>query len=201
MTNEIYLLLACTSYEGSSPMRAFVTKEDAEACKALCDAHAAEYPVSPTAVLEEPENDKEWDEWSAALSAWQGRHPVDAHWAGGWDSYAVTPLEIQDPLVAPASETAAGAVTDEQILSCRTWRPDGSFDKLAFARAILALATPPAATKPSDEELGRIAYKGYDDYWTEDCKGRDLEAWAASAKAVIAALAPQSPGVSDQGEA
>lgn len=38
----------------------------------------------------------------------------------------------------------------------------------------------------TDEMLGAIAYKGFDDYWTEHCAGRDSEAWAASAKAVLA---------------
>lgn len=46
-------------------------------------------------------------------------------------------------------------------------------------------------TKMTDEELGRIACKGYDDYWTEDCSGEQSEAWTASAKAVLAALAGQ----------
>jgi len=41
----------------------------------------------------------------------------------------------------------------------------------------------------TDEQLADIAYKGFDDYWTEDCPGKDSEAWTASAKAVIAALA------------
>lgn len=45
----------------------------------------------------------------------------------------------------------------------------------------------------SDEQLAAIAYKGFDDYWTEDCAGKESEAWAASAKAVIAAAAPQAP--------
>lgn len=39
----------------------------------------------------------------------------------------------------------------------------------------------------TDEKLGAIAYKGFNDYWTEHCAGRDSEAWAASAKAVVAA--------------
>jgi len=42
-----------------------------------------------------------------------------------------------------------------------------------------------SAVALSDEQLAAIAYKGYDDYWTEDCAGK--ESWAACAKAVIAA--------------
>jgi hypothetical protein len=45
----------------------------------------------------------------------------------------------------------------------------------------------------SDDELARIAHKGFDDYWTEDCAGSETEAWAASAKAVLASAAQTSP--------
>ena len=44
-----------------------------------------------------------------------------------------------------------------------------------------------SAVALTDEQLATIAYKGYDDYWTEDCAGEESEAWAACAKAVIAA--------------
>ena len=52
----------------------------------------------------------------------------------------------------------------------------------------------------TDEELARIAYKGFDDYWTEDCPGNETEAWAASAKAVLRAAlathpAPMTPNM------
>lgn len=39
----------------------------------------------------------------------------------------------------------------------------------------------------TDAELGKIAYDGFDNYWTEDCAGNEMEAWAASAHAVLAA--------------
>ena len=44
----------------------------------------------------------------------------------------------------------------------------------------------PVGAGMTDAQLANAAYAGYDNYWTEDCKGIDAEAWAASAKAVIA---------------
>jgi hypothetical protein len=57
-------------------------------------------------------------------------------------------------------------------------------------------APPPPQPQPqplTDAELARIAYKGYDDYWTDDSKGIESEAWAASARAVLAAQQEQKP--------
>lgn len=46
----------------------------------------------------------------------------------------------------------------------------------------------PVRTKDlTDEEAAAAAYKGFDDYWKEDCKGIEAEAWLASARSVIAA--------------
>lgn len=42
----------------------------------------------------------------------------------------------------------------------------------------------------SDATLAAAAQKGFDGYWTEDCSGVGLEAWAASAKAVFALNPP-----------
>ena len=54
----------------------------------------------------------------------------------------------------------------------------------------------PTGEALTDEELARIAYKGFDDYWTEDCRGDEAEAWAACAKAVLrAALSTHPPAV------
>ena len=39
----------------------------------------------------------------------------------------------------------------------------------------------------TDQELGKIAEEGFDSYWHPGSAGRNSEAWAASAKAVIAA--------------
>lgn len=42
----------------------------------------------------------------------------------------------------------------------------------------------------TDAELGAVAYKGFDDYWTEDSPGKERDAWTASAKAVLKAAQP-----------
>lgn len=69
---------------------------------------------------------------------------------------------------------------------------------IEIGRAALAATTPPSAAVQqgevlTDAQLGAIAYKGFDDYWTEDSNGNDSEAWEASAKAVRAALASAQP--------
>ena len=51
----------------------------------------------------------------------------------------------------------------------------------------------------TDEQLGQIAYKGFDDYWAEDSDGDSSKAWTASAKAVLAAS--PVPMASSAGEA
>ena len=56
-----------------------------------------------------------------------------------------------------------------------------------------AVAPPAQAVAPTDEALARVAHKGYDDYWAEDSPGRETEAWAASAKAVLATFAAPVP--------
>lgn len=47
-------------------------------------------------------------------------------------------------------------------------------------------ARQPGQEPVADAELAKIAYDGFDAYWTEDSKGLDAEAWAASARAVLA---------------
>lgn len=69
-------------------------------------------------------------------------------------------------------------------------------DYVAMADAALSQPVEQPSAEPvalTDEELARIAYKGFDDYWTEDSAGKEGEAWAASAKAVLAAASPQPP--------
>lgn len=65
------------------------------------------------------------------------------------------------------------------------------FDEADAKRIMDALAAPASAQagEQSDEELGRITYEGYNDYWTEDCDGKDSNAWIACGKAVLASQA------------
>lgn len=53
--------------------------------------------------------------------------------------------------------------------------------------AALALRAAEERKPLSDEQLAKVAYEGYDSYWTEDSPGQEAGAWAASAKAVLAA--------------
>ncbi|MCV2423372.1 hypothetical protein LNV47_22550 [Paucibacter sp. DJ4R-1] len=54
----------------------------------------------------------------------------------------------------------------------------------------------------ADADLARVAYQGYDSYWTENCLGDETEAWAASAKAVLThcAAAPHAEKAADAHE-
>ena len=61
----------------------------------------------------------------------------------------------------------------------------------AYALQAIAQATQPADV--TDEQIAKTAYKGFDNYWTEDCKGIESEAWLASAKAVLALSPVQVP--------
>lgn len=75
------------------------------------------------------------------------------------------------------------------------WRPadvptNGVVAVKTKGKADSASPSTPRATELTNEQLAKIAYDGFDNYWTEDCKGLDREAWAASARAVIAALRP-----------
>ena len=65
----------------------------------------------------------------------------------------------------------------------------------ARSKLSAALSAAPAGepVAPTDEALARVAHKGYDDYWAEDSPGRETEAWAASAKAVLATFAAPVP--------
>ena len=46
----------------------------------------------------------------------------------------------------------------------------------------------------TDEEAAATAYKGFDEYWTEDCKGSEIEAWAAAGRAIEAKLKEKNSG-------
>ena len=75
-------------------------------------------------------------------------------------------------------------------------RNDGADDIARLLdEAVAALSAAPAGepVAPTDEALARVAHKGYDDYWAEDSPGRETEAWAASAKAVLATFAAPVP--------
>jgi hypothetical protein len=62
------------------------------------------------------------------------------------------------------------------------------YEAMLYAAPAHPSHQPPAAQGLTDEQLGRIAYEGYDSYWTEDCAGKESDAWAASARAVLAAF-------------
>jgi hypothetical protein len=91
---------------------------------------------------------------------------------------------------APASEDEQGrqldlAREDQRLfghgVTVNGWRVP--------APLVSMLASSPATERRPlpDSELAALAYKGYDDYWTENSLGDEQEAWARSAKTVLAA--------------
>jgi hypothetical protein len=114
------------------------------------------------------------------------------------------------PVAAPAPASEAVAV--EALMYCMIengFLPDNPDYDADMARAkivaewITKRATPstgdsadaPVQQAPTDEQLSKAAYKGYDDYWTEDCAGKESEAWLACAKAVLDLFHPTQPNV------
>lgn len=83
--------------------------------------------------------------------------------------------------------------TDELPQSGTKWRNGNPRE--ATRESLIAALTQPTTVQqaPTDEELAAAAYKGFDDYWTEDCAVKESEAWLASAKAVLA-LKGMQPG-------
>jgi hypothetical protein len=76
--STIYLAMASTSYEGSTPIRAFKAKEDAVAFVEKCRAHHCKAPQPPYETVDTPENDELHEKWWDKLQRWRKRHPAGA---------------------------------------------------------------------------------------------------------------------------
>ena len=71
----------------------------------------------------------------------------------------------------------------------KLWYAVGQCEDAEPAASAQAAAVPEqtVGSALTAEQLGAIAYQGFNSYWTEDCAGSDSEAWAESAKAVVKA--------------
>jgi len=165
--------------------------------------------VAALAILRAHDSEVQWHEVLQAAGAdkvlYYAAHiePEDWQW-GGFAYYKMRKPKKRAALAsrqeAPAAAGAAQAVAIPITASVMI---DEGGDKPAYclmaayrheADAMLALSTLAATSAPealTDEQLAATAYKGYDDYWTEDSAGKESEAWAASAKAVLALKAAQ----------
>ena len=81
---QMHILTACADYEGDTPIRAFESKDAADAYKALCDAHTGKKPEFPVDVADAAQNDKAWGKYEAAFQRWKKKSPAGADAA---DSY------------------------------------------------------------------------------------------------------------------
>jgi len=118
-----------------------------------------------------------------ALEALEELQPDDAY-PYSLQSKAITAIKqarsapVQEP-VAYRSRLASGSYT-----YCNTPQ--------FFDNAEPLYTAAPAARRQwtglTDEEAAATAYKGFDEYWTEDCKGSEAEAWAAAGRAIEAKL-------------
>ncbi len=69
---EIFVVQASTMYEGSDPVRAFATRESADAFAQMCRDH--EEVRTPPPGIDAPEH--EWDRWTESDRAWEQTHPA-----------------------------------------------------------------------------------------------------------------------------
>lgn len=89
--NPIFLVMACTDYEGDRPVRAFAFRAPAERFKARLDAHVLKPPTPPNEAVDTPENDAEFEAWDQTTKRWLKRHPAGGNFAY-YDNFAVIEL-------------------------------------------------------------------------------------------------------------
>lgn len=74
---RIYLVMADTSYEGSSPICAFDSENDAKEFQEKCYAYHEKLPDAPNEPMRDtPENDKLYEDFFARRQRWEKRHPA-----------------------------------------------------------------------------------------------------------------------------
>ncbi|MDN7934558.1 hypothetical protein QZM52_25040 [Burkholderia metallica] len=69
---EIFIVQANTMYEGSDPVRAFASRQSADAFAQKCRDHEAGRSAPPG--IDAPE--EEWDSWWESDRAWEQSHPA-----------------------------------------------------------------------------------------------------------------------------
>ncbi|MXN76476.1 hypothetical protein GR157_17250 [Burkholderia sp. 4701] len=69
---EIFIVQASTMYEGNDPVRAFASRESADAFAESCRDHEAARTNPPG--IDAP--DQEWENWYESDCAWEQAHPA-----------------------------------------------------------------------------------------------------------------------------
>ena len=94
---RIFMVYAVVEYEGSWPVLGFERREDADAFRALCEAHETKRPKCPDL---DNHTDEEWTAWDAADEAWKAAHP------GGDTAWCCHLFDVGELECLPAQEFA-----------------------------------------------------------------------------------------------
>tara|TARA_R110000744_G_scaffold52964_1_gene113273 strand:+ start:39 stop:305 length:267 start_codon:yes stop_codon:yes gene_type:complete len=86
--SKIYLAMASVDYEGSSVMRAFSKKHDANEFISSCNDYNKTKEECPVDILDE----SLWDEWSKNNSDWIEKHPAKVDYYA--DEYYVNEIDL-----------------------------------------------------------------------------------------------------------
>lgn len=89
----VFIVMSCTDYEGSGPVRAFLSEADAEAFAAKCEAHQRKAPQGPTTIEDTPENDAEHEAFWEKRQRWAKRHPAGES-SATCDSFQVVSIPL-----------------------------------------------------------------------------------------------------------
>lgn len=92
---KIYLVMAETDYEGSTPVKAFLDQAKAKEFAARCEAYKVKAPTAPAKIEDTPENDAEHEAFWKKRQRWTERHPAGKLHAT-CDSFSVMWLQLSD---------------------------------------------------------------------------------------------------------
>jgi hypothetical protein len=99
----IFVVLSRSDYECDDVLKAFSSKDDAEALSKACSDYDQTFESCPE-IEDTPENDALWDAWNIRNEAWKKAHPAGEY--GHVDSYPIREVEFvaANPPLAAAPE-------------------------------------------------------------------------------------------------
>ena len=106
--------------------------------------------------------------------------------------YKLVPLQ-------PTAEMLAATGIEDSEYYFHTQEDANEFVQKMYVAMLIA--APPAGEQPLDQKaLARIARSAFDDYWHEDSRGDDDEAWEACVKAIFEAMSATQLAGQPKGE-
>jgi len=93
--SDIWIVTADTDYEGFTNLKAFTDEAQADAFAAECNAYNATMPCAPGVVEDSPENDEEWDKYTADMKAWEATHPAGEWYTGQHYTYSMQKCALE----------------------------------------------------------------------------------------------------------